>query len=486
MRSTEQIILFGKYRILRQLGEGASSQVYLAEHVKLKTYRAVKRISKAHPLQSQFRLEANLLKNLSHSSIPIVYDIEEDEFYFYMIEEYVEGESLQEYLLYHDTISQDYIMQLGIRLCEFFIYLHSRKPHPLCYKDLKPEHIIVCGNFVKIVDFGIASYITSGGKKFHEKNETDKKPEKSFSRLGTVGYAAPEQYTGESVTPAADLYALGKVLLQLERKAESSSKNLKRIIQKASAEEIGRRYASAEELKRALEQEKRKICPLKSGNTHLCYHIAAAGAKSGVGTTHIALAVTAYLNWMGYSCIYQSQNEVDVVELFIRGHYVSEGQEGIYEKRNFKGRLKRNAGKEQETDKAKEAGKDSYVADFGNCLEDCLAEEADYTILVIGGSIWEEEISLKALGRFGNVRNLIVVCNHAHKGICRKYADLCRQKIYCFPIDENPWKMTRKKQKLFAKMLQKDQPPGRSDIRRKRERRSAIFSGLRGRWSKEQ
>ena len=183
MRSTEQILLFGKYRVLRQLGGGASSQVYLAEHVKLKTYRAVKRISKAHPLQSQFRLEAKLLKNLSHPSIPIIYDIEEDESYFYMIEEYVEGESLQEYLLYHDTISQDYIMQLGIRLCEVFIYLHSRKPHPLCYKDLKPEHIIVCGNFVKIVDFGIASYITSAGKKFHEKNAVGKKPEKPFLRL---------------------------------------------------------------------------------------------------------------------------------------------------------------------------------------------------------------------------------------------------------------------------------------------------------------
>lgn len=486
MRSTEQILLFGKYRILYQLGEGASSQVYLAEHVKLKTYRAVKRISKAHPLQSQFRLEANLLKNLSHPSIPIVYDIEEDESFFYMIEEYVEGESLQEYLLYHDTISQDYIMQLGIRLCEVFIYLHSRKPHPLCYKDLKPEHIIVCGNSVKIVDFGIASYITSKGKKFHEKNEIGEKPERSFLRLGTVGYAAPEQYTGECVTPAADLYALGKVLWQLEEKVESSSKNLKHIIQKASAEEIGRRYASAEELKQALEQEIRQICPLKSGNKHLCYHIAVAGAKSGVGTTHLAMAVTAYLNWQNRSCIYQSGDEVDVVELLIRRHYVSEAQGGLYERRHFKGILKRNTPKENEPDKSEEADKNSYVVDFGSCLEDCLAEEADFTIIVIGGSIWEEECSLRALEMFGNVKNLIVVCNHADKGICRKYADLCRHKVYCFPIDGKPWKMTRKKQKLFARMLQMNQPPGRKGIREKRERRDARFSGLWVRWSKEQ
>lgn len=289
MKSTEQIILFGKYRILCQLGEGASGQVYLAEHMKLKTYRAVKRISKAHPLQSQFRLEANLLKNLSHPSIPIIYDLEEDASYLYMIEEYVEGESLQEYLLYHDNISQDYIMQLGIRLCDVFAYLHSRKPHPVCYKDLKPEHIIVCGNSVKIVDFGIAAYITSRGKKFHEKKKTQNKSADPFFWLGTVGYAAPEQYTGKGLTPAADLYALGRVLWQMERKAESSSKNLKRIIQKAAAEDIGKRYESAEELKQALEQEMKRVCPQKNGNTHLCYHIAAVGAKAGVGTTHIAL-----------------------------------------------------------------------------------------------------------------------------------------------------------------------------------------------------
>lgn len=486
MKSTEQIFLFGKYRILRLLGEGASSQVYLAEHVKLKTYRAVKRISKAHPLQSQFRLEANLLKNLSHPSIPIVYDIEEDESYLYMIEEYVEGESLQEYLLYHDSISQDYIMQLGIRLCDVFAYLHSRKPHPVCYKDLKPEHIIVCGNSVKIVDFGIASYITSRGKKFHENKNAECMPAEPFFQFGTIGYAAPEQYAGACPTPAADLYALGRVLHQMERKAGNSSKNLKRIIQKAAAEDIGRRYVSAEELKQALEQEMKRVCPPKYGNTHLCYHIAAAGVKTGIGTTHIALAATACLNSQGHSCIYQSKNETDTVELFIRGHYVSEERDGVYGSGYFKGILKKNGEPDKGAQAAGKPEESSFVMDFGNRLEDCLAEEADYTILVIGGSSWEVECSLKALERFGNVEKLIVVCNFNHRKICRKYAALSGRRIYCFPFDENPLKVTREKQRLFAKMLQMNKHSGKRYNRDRRERRNALFSGIWGRWSKEQ
>lgn len=486
MKSTEQIILFGKYRILRQLGEGASSQVYLAEHMKLKTYRAVKRISKAHPLQSQFRLEANLLKNLSHPSIPIVYDIEEDESYLYMIEEYVEGESLQEYLLYHDSISQDYIMQLGIRLCDVFAYLHSRKPHPVCYKDLKPEHIIVCGNSVKIVDFGIASYITSRGKNFHEKKKTKALSTEPFFRLGTVGYAAPEQYAGTSLTAGADLYALGRVLKQLERKAGSSSKNLKRIIQKAAAEDIGRRYGSAEELKQALEQEMKRVCPLENGNTHLCYHIAAAGAKAGIGTTHIALAATACLNRQGYSCIYQSKDKTDTVELFIRGRYVSEEGSGVYGRGYFKGILKRKEELEEGTQITAGLEESSLVMDFGSRLEDCLAQEADCIMLVIGGSRWEAECSLNALEKFQNAENLIVICNFNHRRICRKYAALSGRRVYCFPFDENPLKVTREKQRLFAKMLQINKHSGKRSDRIRRERRNALFSGIWGRWSKEQ
>lgn len=443
MRNLEQVILFDKYRIISLLGTGASGEVFLAEHLKLKTCRAIKRICKTHPLQSQFRLEAHLLKSLSHSSIPIIYDIEEDEEYIYIIEEYARGKSLQEYLLYHDSISQEYMMQIGIRLCDVFAYLHSRTPHPVCYKDLKPEHIIVCGDSVKIVDFGIASYIAGQGTGCQPKGD-------AFAGYGTVGYASPEQYRGEALTPASDLYALGKVLQQLEQRVVDRSKNLKRIIQKATAEDIGRRYASAEEFRQALERELKQVCQKRLRNEHLYHQIAVVGAEPGSGATHLAFAATAYLNRQGYCAVYQSRDKEDPVELLIRGGEAAEDANGICAMGYFKGILK-----EAETRWKEQTDPSTIctVTDFGSQLEDCAAEGAECTLLVIGGSLWEQERSLAAAAAMKGVSNLHIICNHSRGEIGRQYSKILKQRVYCFPEDRNPLMVTKEKRRLFAKLL---------------------------------
>ncbi len=437
MESTENITLFDKYQIIRLLGCGSSGNVYLAEHMKLKAYRAIKIISKSHPLQPQFRLEADLLKNLSHPSIPIIYDIDEDDTFLYIIEEYVEGESLQKFMLHHDSISQQYIMQLGIQLCEIFIYLHSREPHPVCYQDLKPEHIIVCGNSVKIVDFGIASYITNQGKKFQQ--------------YGTIAYAAPEQYLGETLSPATDLYALGKVLWELQtQNGKKCSKNFNRIIDKLLNNNPARRYTTAVELKLALEIEFERMNPGAVTVSHLKYHIAVVGAKSGIGTTHIAAAITTYLNSQKKSCIYQSMAIPDLTSTLIRANYLSRSENNVYVNGNFKAKLhtEENVIEEEISYEA-----DSYVLDFGSNIEACRIENAEYTILIIGGKEWEWEESRKAFERLQHTDNLIVICNYNHRQICRKYAEIFQIKVYSFPIDENPFETTREKQNLFQKIL---------------------------------
>ena len=449
MRSTEQMIWFGKYRVLRMLGEGASSQVYLVEHLKLQTYRAMKRISKAHPLLSQFRLEANLLKSFHHPSIPIIYDLEEDEQYLYIVEEYVEGESLQEYLIYHNTISQEYILQLGIRICDDFAYLHSRRPNPVCYRDLKPEHIIVCGNSVKIIDFGIAVYMTD-----QEKNDP----------MGTAGYAAPEQYTDDMLTPAADIYALGMVLQQMERRGKNCSSNLHRIIQKATEKELQKRYDSAARLREALEQERKRICRTTGGKSHLYTHIAVAGAGRGVGATHIAFAMTAYLNDRGYSCAYQSKHERNPLEALIRENDVKELGEGVYQNEAFYGILK---------DEDLPEGC-IHVMDFGDELDACIAEEAELTVLVVAGSAWRREEAWRGIGKAAAAGTLAIVCNQGSKESCIKYADVAKRKIYCFPEDKQPFVITPEKRKVFEKLLQMKKNTRISDKSRE-ERRHATF-----------
>ena len=87
--------LFGKYRIIASLGKGGYSQVWLAEHVKLRCLRAVKVIRKDNFLYERLLNEANVLKMLNHQCIPTIYDIEEDEKCAYIIEEYCQGRSLK-------------------------------------------------------------------------------------------------------------------------------------------------------------------------------------------------------------------------------------------------------------------------------------------------------------------------------------------------------------------------------------------------------
>ena len=74
-------LLFGKYRIISTLGAGSSGTVYLAEHLKLKVYRAIKCIPKdtarntSNFSEEQLLKEAGLLKNLNHPGIPLIYDL---------------------------------------------------------------------------------------------------------------------------------------------------------------------------------------------------------------------------------------------------------------------------------------------------------------------------------------------------------------------------------------------------------------------------
>lgn len=217
----ETQILFGRYEILSVLGTGATGTVYLARHLKLKTFRAVKCLSKTCSMPSSIFSEATLLENLRHPGIPIVYDVEEDDAYIYIIEEYIQGESLEDILLQQKSVSQEYMIQIGVQICEILTFLHNQTPFPILHQDLKPSHIIVCGNQVKIIDFGIASYITSQGKNYHN--------------YGTYGFAAPEQSTSAQMAVTSDIYSLGMIFqFYAKRNSGQCSDRFRYIIRKST------------------------------------------------------------------------------------------------------------------------------------------------------------------------------------------------------------------------------------------------------------
>lgn len=198
-------VIDGKYKILNKIGQGGMSVVYLAMNEKANKQWAIKEIRKDgvkdfQVVKQSLIVETDLLKKLDHPNLPSIVDIIEDDNTFLIVMDYVEGRSLEKELEEYGAQRQDKVIEWAKQLCDVLIYLHSRKP-PIIYRDLKPENIMLRPDGkVMLIDFGTA-------REFKERNVSD------TVCLGTVGYAAPEQFGGQGQTDArTDIYGLGATL----------------------------------------------------------------------------------------------------------------------------------------------------------------------------------------------------------------------------------------------------------------------------------
>lgn len=198
-----------KYEILTLIGQGGMSKVYLARDKRLNKQWAVKEIQKKvrdrnnEVVVQSAIMEANMIKRLDHASIVRIVDIIENPDEIYIIEDYIEGETLDRILEENGAQPQELVIEWGMQICEAFEYLHTRKP-PIIYRDMKPANVMLRpdGN-IKIIDFGIA-------REYKEQNSSD------TVNLGTKGYAAPEQFGNRGQTDArTDIYCLGATLYHL-------------------------------------------------------------------------------------------------------------------------------------------------------------------------------------------------------------------------------------------------------------------------------
>ena len=442
VRVMEQI-LHGKYTLTGLLGAGANSQVYLARHQILNQDRAIKRISKSLPGCEGFLSEANLLKSLKHPGIPMIYDIEEDDAYYYVIEEYVRGESLEAYVLHQKTISLKFLLQFGIQLCDIIGYLHTL-PRPVIYQDLKPEHIILYGDQMKLVDFGIASDVSFDGN--------------PYRFYGTEKYAAPEKRLGLSCDERTDIYGIGVILRFLEEHLppEEQTVHVHEMIEGALAEKKELRYASValfmEQL--TMENEKRNGSEkISEGKKHLKKNIAVIGMRAGIGTTHVAISYNVYLNAKGSHCLYVEQDksgdlwhmaDTDRIRCDRKTGYVSYG--------DFLGTTSRGNSREWNHGK-----QDCLIRDFGTYgLRDIELELCDGIILVLGGRDWERE---QAMGLYDKLRlreQVIPVVNYGNEQAAKYYAKRWRRNVYCFPLDGDPMVLSVEKRQFFDTLHRKE------------------------------
>lgn len=204
------MMLARRYRILRELGRGGMSTVFLARdehfpHVQrlcaLKIIRASEDPTLAELQRIAFEREASLLATLRHPAIPQVYDFFYEDGRCCLVLEYIDGEDLERYLArLGSPIPEPLLIEWTLELLDVLEYLHSQHPQPIVFRDLKPSNIMrrqdgsLC-----LIDFGIARLF---------------QPQTRGTMIGTEGYAPPEQYRGVA-DPRSDLYALGATLYHL-------------------------------------------------------------------------------------------------------------------------------------------------------------------------------------------------------------------------------------------------------------------------------
>jgi serine/threonine protein kinase len=208
---TTSTLLFGRYRLLNQLGAGRFSFVYRAQD----TYEqnglvALKQITltnlsaeEAIEATDTFHREETLLSALNHPQIPHVHNQLSDTHHWYLVVDFIEGQTLESYLIQkHGQLPATEALSIGLSLCSVLDYLHTREP-PVIYRDLKPSNIMYTPlGQIFLIDFGIA-------RRFKPNQKRDTIP------FGSPGYAAPEQYGYAQTAPQSDIYSLGMLLYQL-------------------------------------------------------------------------------------------------------------------------------------------------------------------------------------------------------------------------------------------------------------------------------
>lgn len=202
-------IIENKYEILKRIGKGGMSEVYLAMDRNLNKQWAVKEIKKKARdrnnevvIQSAIA-EANMMKKLDHPCLPRIVDIIDRKNVIYVVMDYIEGEPLSKILEQYGAQPQEIVIEWAKELAGVLEYLHMQDP-PIIYRDMKPANIMLQPNGnIKLIDFGIA-------REYKEQNVED------TVSLGTKGYAAPEQFGGKGQTdPRTDIYCLGVTLYHL-------------------------------------------------------------------------------------------------------------------------------------------------------------------------------------------------------------------------------------------------------------------------------
>lgn len=207
------LVLDGKYEILKEIGQGGMSIVYVAMDNRLNKQWAVKELKNDGSQSVEMQLkgierEANILKKVDHPVLPRIVDIIDKDGTVYVVMDYIQGLALDRILKEEGAQPQEQVIEWAKQLASALDYLHSLNP-PIIYRDMKPSNIMLQPDGrVKLIDFGTA-------KEYKVENIAD------TTALGTRGYAAPEQFGDEQghgiykTDARTDIYCLGATIYHI-------------------------------------------------------------------------------------------------------------------------------------------------------------------------------------------------------------------------------------------------------------------------------
>jgi serine/threonine-protein kinase len=207
----------GKYKIVKQLGEGGMGCVYLAEQQLGSTARKValktlhKHLSHDPSIKARFDREAGTVAALEHPNTIQVYDFGTmEDGTLYLVMEFVQGRSVADILEKDGAMPPGRVEHIFKQVCGSLEEAHG---HGIVHRDLKPDNVVLCDkagqkDWVEVLDFGIA-------KRSSEHDPNEAKLTQQGMVLGTPPYMSPEQFTGQPVDVRSDIYALGVMAYEM-------------------------------------------------------------------------------------------------------------------------------------------------------------------------------------------------------------------------------------------------------------------------------
>ena len=204
---SQVVAQIGKYRLLRRLGQGASSVVYLAydpfaeREVALKVIRQefLNDAKRGSQNRRQLKNEAALAGKLIHPHIVITYDAEISEENSFIVMEYVPGGTLEKHIQPDNLLPLDRVVEYMFKCCRALNYAQF---NGIIHRDIKPSNLLLANpNEIKISDLGAAL-------RLDVEQTLD-------SNVGSPNYMSPEQVLGEQLSHKTDIYSLGVVMYRL-------------------------------------------------------------------------------------------------------------------------------------------------------------------------------------------------------------------------------------------------------------------------------